>query len=279
MPRQSKKDIPKGLQNLQAFLDSHYVLCNTQRNLQTPDPLIIVRKYAHHPHFAEIALLCALLSYGNAKQIVAFLGKLDFGLLDSHTRKKRAMPYYRFQSAKDIETLFRIFEVCIERGGIRAVFAHALERTTPTPYRILNAIYHSIATLRSIATELGVQSRGVEFALGAGLISESSAETMRAPFKPKGKSPLKRWNLFVRWMVRDDAIDFGIWQDMIRPSELIIPLDTHTFKVGQKLGLLQRKSYDLAAALELTDSLRRFCPSDPVRYDFALYRIGQSGQI
>ncbi|WP_394959141.1 TIGR02757 family protein [uncultured Helicobacter sp.] len=279
MPRQSKKDIPKGLQNLQAFLDSHYVLCNTQCNLQTPDPLIIVRKYAHHPHFAEIALLCALLSYGNAKQIVAFLGKLDFGLLDSHTRKKRAMPYYRFQSAKDIETLFRIFEVCIERGGIRAVFAHALERTTPTPYRILNAIYHSIATLRSIAKELGIQSRGVEFALGARLISESGTEAVRAPFNPKGKSPLKRWNLFVRWMVRDDAIDFGIWQDMIKPSELIIPLDTHTFKVGQKLGLLQRKSYDLAAALELTDSLRRFCPSDPVRYDFALYRIGQSGQI
>ncbi|WP_394955009.1 TIGR02757 family protein [uncultured Helicobacter sp.] len=279
MPRQSKKDIPKGLQNLQAFLDSHYVLCNTQRNLQTPDPLIIVRKYAHHPHFAEIALLCALLSYGNAKQIVAFLGKLDFGLLDSHTRKKRAMPYYRFQSAKDIETLFRIFEVCIERGGIRAVFAHALERTTPTPYRILNAIYHSIATLRSIAKELGIQSRGVEFALGARLISESGTEAVRAPFNPKGKSPLKRWNLFVRWMVRDDAIDFGIWQDMIKPSELIIPLDTHTFKVGQKLGLLQRKSYDLAAALELTDSLRRFCPSDPVCYDFALYRIGQSGQI
>lgn len=279
MPRQSKKDIPKGLQNLQAFLDSHYVLCNTQRNLQTPDPLIIVRKYAHHSHFAEIALLCALLSYGNAKQIVAFLGKLDFGLLDSHTCKKRAMPYYRFQSAKDIETLFRIFEVCIERGGIRAVFAHALERTTPTPYRILNAIYHSIATLRSIAKELGIQSRGVEFALGARLISESGTEAVRAPFNPKGKSPLKRWNLFVRWMVRDDAIDFGIWQDMIKPSELIIPLDTHTFKVGQKLGLLQRKSYDLAAALELTDSLRRFCPSDPVRYDFALYRIGQSGQI
>ena len=279
MPRQSKKDIPKGLQNLQAFLDSHYVLCNTQRNLQTPDPLIIVRKYAHHPHFAEIALLCALLSYGNAKQIVAFLGKLDFGLLDSHTCKKRAMPYYRFQSAKDIETLFRIFEVCIERGGIRAVFAHALERTTPTPYRILNAIYHSIATLRSIAKELGIQSRGVEFALGARLISESGTEAVRAPFNPKGKSPLKRWNLFVRWMVRDDAIDFGIWQDMIKPSELVIPLDTHTFKGGQKLGLLQRKSYDLAAALELTDSLRRFCPSDPVRYDFALYRIGQSGQI
>lgn len=279
MPRQSKKDIPKGLQNLQAFLDSHYVLCNTQRNLQTPDPLIIVRKYAHHPHFAEIALLCALLSYGNAKQIVAFLGKLDFGLLDSHTCKKRAMPYYRFQSAKDIETLFRIFEVCIERGGIRAVFAHALERTTPTPYRILNAIYHSIATLRSIAKELGIQSRGVEFALGARLISESGTEAVRAPFNPKGKSPLKRWNLFVRWMVRDDAIDFGIWQDMIKPSELVIPLDTHTFKVGHKLGLLQRKSYDLAAALELTDSLRRFCPSDPVRYDFALYRIGQSGQI
>ncbi len=286
--------------NLQAFLDSHYQACNTASSLVLADPLIIVREHTRHPHFAEIALLCALLSYGSARQIVAFLRTLDFTLLDSHDlhalHTRKGLPYYRFQSAEDIGALFGILRECIRRGGIKEVFAYGLANATYTPYRVLNAIYHAIATLREIAREIGAQSRGVEFALGAGLDKniesktasgaskshkphlglDSLTQTTPKSFSPKGKSPLKRWNLFVRWMVRDDALDFGIWRDMLDPSELIIPLDTHTFKVGQNLGLLTRKSYDLAAALELTDSLRRFSPTDPVRYDFALYRIGQT---
>ncbi|MDX1296209.1 MAG: TIGR02757 family protein, partial [Sulfurimonadaceae bacterium] len=80
--------------------------------------------------------------------------------------------------------------------------------------------------------------------------------------------------MFLRWMVREDSIDMGLWQG-VRRSDLIIPLDTHTFHVSQKLGLLKRKSYDLQAAVELTEALRRFDPDDPVKYDFALYRMGQ----
>lgn len=270
--------------DMRAFLDSHYMMCNTPQNLSIPDPLVVVRRYTHHPYFAEIALLCALLSYGSAKQIVAFLDTLDFGLLDSDTHNHQAMPYYRFQNTQDIGALFAIMRECIRRGGIREIFIYGLHHTNYAPYTILNAIYHSIAVLREIAKEFGVCSRGVDFALGAGVPTESieskralDSHTHCTSFSPKGKSPLKRWNLFTRWLVRDDEIDFGIWQDHIAPSELIIPLDTHTFKVGQRLGLLKRKTYDLAAALELTDSLKTYCPSDPVRYDFALYRIGQMG--
>jgi uncharacterized protein (TIGR02757 family) len=75
-------------------------------------------------------------------------------------------------------------------------------------------------------------------------------------------------------MVRDDNIDMGLWSEIDR-SDLIIPLDTHTFNVSKKLGLLQRKTYDLEAAIELTDNLKKFDKSDPLKYDFALYRIGQ----
>ncbi|WP_394988954.1 TIGR02757 family protein, partial [uncultured Helicobacter sp.] len=184
----------------------------------------------------------------------------------------------------DIQALFAILRECIRRGGIREIFARGAE-SGYTPYRILNAIYHSIETLREIALNLGVSSRGVDFAIGAELSKDISfgkhedSQTSTSLFNPKGKSPLKRWNLFARWLVRNDALDFGIWQDIITPSELIIPLDTHTFAVGQKLGLLKRKTYDLAAALELTQSLQKYCPDDPVRYDFALYRIGQSRVI
>jgi uncharacterized protein (TIGR02757 family) len=80
--------------------------------------------------------------------------------------------------------------------------------------------------------------------------------------------------MYLRWMVRRDAIDMGLWSG-VRRSDLIIPLDTHTFHVSRTLGLLQRRSYDLQAAVELTERLRTFDPQDPVRYDFALYRLGQ----
>ena len=80
--------------------------------------------------------------------------------------------------------------------------------------------------------------------------------------------------MFLRWMVRDDNIDMGLWSEIDR-ADLIIPLDTHTFNVSKKLGLLERKTYDLQAAIELTKTLKTFDKNDPLKYDFALYRIGQ----
>jgi uncharacterized protein (TIGR02757 family) len=80
--------------------------------------------------------------------------------------------------------------------------------------------------------------------------------------------------MFLRWMIRYDEIDLGLFDEKAK-KDLIIPLDTHTFNVSQRLGLLKRKTYDLQAAYELTCKLREFDPHDPVKYDFALYRIGQ----
>lgn len=85
---------------------------------------------------------------------------------------------------------------------------------------------------------------------------------------------MKRWMMYLRWMVRCDNIDMGLWSGIDR-ADLIIPLDTHTFNVSRKLGLLSRKSYDLEAAIELTKKLKEFDEKDPLKYDFALYRIGQ----
>ena len=89
---------------------------------------------------------------------------------------------------------------------------------------------------------------------------------------------MKRWMMYLRWMVRKDNIDMGLWSK-VDTKDLIMPLDTHTFNVSQKLGLLQRKSYDLEAALELTQTLKIFDAADPVKYDFALYRIGQEKML
>ena len=87
-------------------------------------------------------------------------------------------------------------------------------------------------------------------------------------------SPYKRWNMYLRWMVRKDNLDMGLWKN-VNKSDLILPLDTHTFKVSQKLGLLQRKTYDLKSAILITKRLKEFDEKDPIKYDFALYRLGQ----
>ena len=84
--------------------------------------------------------------------------------------------------------------------------------------------------------------------------------------------------MFLRWMVRDSDIDLGLFKSLPK-SKLLIPLDVHTHRVSLNLGLISRKSYDFRAVRELTDKLCEFDTADPIKYDFALYRIGQSGEL
>ncbi|MDR0290164.1 MAG: TIGR02757 family protein [Treponema sp.] len=89
---------------------------------------------------------------------------------------------------------------------------------------------------------------------------------------PGANSACKRINLALRWLVRKGPVDLGLWKS-ISPSALYIPLDVHVARTGRKLGLLQRKSNDKKAVIELTEKLREFCPQDPVKYDFALFSL------
>jgi uncharacterized protein (TIGR02757 family) len=89
---------------------------------------------------------------------------------------------------------------------------------------------------------------------------------------PGKKSACKRLFLYLRWMIRRDAVDPGVWnQDS---SRLIVPVDTHMLKFGRILGLTERNQPDLKTALEITEGFRRISPEDPVRYDFSLTRLG-----
>ena len=90
---------------------------------------------------------------------------------------------------------------------------------------------------------------------------------------PERGSACKRWNLFLRWMVRKDEVDPGGW-DRISPARLIIPLDTHMHRICLSLKLTKRKNADMRTAIEITRSFRKMVPGDPVRYDFALTRLG-----
>ncbi|QTA91721.1 TIGR02757 family protein [Desulfonema magnum] len=90
---------------------------------------------------------------------------------------------------------------------------------------------------------------------------------------PERGSACKRMNLFLRWMVRTDAVDPGGWEE-ISPSKLIVPLDVHMHKICFKLGLTARKQANMRTALEITSAFKKLAPDDPVRYDFALTRLG-----
>jgi len=118
------------------------------------------------------------------------------------------------------------------------------------------------AIIKQLQKVYPYQSRGYQFLISKPFLGK------------KEKSPYKRWLMYLRWMVRKDEIDLGLWQN-ISKADLLMPLDTHTFNVSLKLGLLKRKTYDFKAVLELTEQLKQFDPLDPIKYDFALYRIGQ----
>ncbi|MBS1680171.1 MAG: TIGR02757 family protein [Bacteroidetes bacterium] len=94
---------------------------------------------------------------------------------------------------------------------------------------------------------------------------------------PVRKSACKRISMYLRWMVRQDnkGVDFGLWKK-ISPAQLVCPLDLHVDRVARKLKLIKRKQTDWPAALELTTNLKKLDPTDPVKYDFALFGLGVS---
>ncbi len=106
-------------------------------------------------------------------------------------------------------------------------------------------------------------------------LPDSPQRTRKHISTPERKSACKRINMYLRWMVRDDkqGVDFGIWKN-ISPSVLICPCDLHVERVARKLKMVRRKQMDWLTALELTQSLRKLDPNDPVKYDFALFGLG-----
>ena len=221
------------------------------------DPVIVAREY--HDEF--IALVCALFAYGNVTSIVKFLRSLDFSLLDANEddiKDGLEHHYYRFQNSEDIIALFTALSRIKKADSLNDIFLRGYKNGG-----VIEGVNMLTDTLNKAYTR---DSRGYMF-----LISKRVT-------RPKGSGALKRWMMYLRWMVRRDAIDMGLWNGVSK-SDLIIPLDTHTFHVSQRVGLLQRKTYDLQAAIELTETLRTFDPDDPLKYDFALYRLGQENLV
>jgi uncharacterized protein (TIGR02757 family) len=106
-------------------------------------------------------------------------------------------------------------------------------------------------------------------------LDDSPPRTRKHIATPDRKSACKRINMFLRWMVRSDdrGVDFGLWKN-ISPAQLICPIDLHVERIARKLKLIKRKQVDWQTAEELTANLKKLDPTDPVKYDFALFGLG-----
>lgn len=244
------------LQDIKTLLDKEVESRNTLSEIsyEKPDPLLIASLYKDE----SIALICALFAYGNAGLIVKFLESLDFSLLDASDEKIQkafSSHYYRFQNSEDIAALFIALKRLRSEESIENIFYAGYK----TEENILDGLWRFIETLQSVYPR---KTRGYSFLTGA------------IPKKSSTSGTYKRYMMYLRWMVRKDALDMGLWTK-IDKKDLLMPLDTHTFQVSRRLGLLKRKTYDMKASIELTDTLRTFDETDPVKYDFALYRLGQ----
>lgn len=251
------------MENIKQLLDKEVKKRNslTELTKDTPDPLMIAQKNNDE----YIALICALFSYGNAHQIVKFLSSLDFNLLDESEdciKKELSNHYYRFQKSSDVIAIFIAIKRLKAQDSLENIFRKGYDKN----HDILEGISKIIQNVEEV---YAYNSEGYKF-----LVGTLPKRDKIGHIKQIGNSCYKRYNMFLRWMVRDDNLDMGLWKNVDK-KDLILPLDTHTFKVSLKLGLLKRKTYDLQSAILITEALKDFNNEDPIMYDFALYRIGQ----
>jgi len=243
------------VEKLKAYLDAEVEARNSLLELcaERPDPLMIARRSMDEHH----ALTCALFAYGSVKAIVPFLASLDQNLVDldeSELRLALEGKYYRFQNSEDILQWFCTLRALRASGGAEKAFKEGY---------LDEGVIGGLSALITSLYELNpYRSKGYEFLIGKPIVSIAKASAM------------KRWMMYLRWMVRKSELDMGLWNG-VSISDLIMPLDTHTFNVSHRLGLLTRSVCDMRAAIELTEKLKEFDPHDPLKYDFALYRIGQ----
>lgn len=224
-------------------------------SFERPDPLLIARRSPDPRH----ALVCALLSYGQAKSIVKCLDHLQTDIWEMPEEKiidSMKGLYYRFQTSYDIAQMVITIKRATCSRTLEEIFCEGYEKEG----RVVEGLATMIGTLLDVNT---YRSPGYDFLTGR----------IPLPHNPKG-SAQKRWHMYLRWMVRRDWLDMGLWSK-VKTKDLLLPLDTHTFRLSRHLGLLARKSCDLGAVYEVTKVLQGFCPDDPVKYDFALYRLGQ----
>jgi uncharacterized protein (TIGR02757 family) len=235
------------------------------------DPVHIVRRFGA-PADREVVGFCAAgLAFGRVSSVLQSIEALlqvmgpgpaafvrDF---DPVRHGPRLAPLvHRWIRGRDLVALLLVLQRMLrEAGSIEAFFREGDDPSQPHIGVALDGF-----STRALRTDLRAaygrrvpKQRGVSYFFP----------------RPSSGSACKRLNLFLRWMVRRDAIDLGVWTT-VSPSRLIVPLDTHVIRLGRCLRLTKYTSPGWKMAEEITASLRKLHPEDPVRYDFSLCHVG-----
>lgn len=236
------------------------------------DPLMIVRQYLGSSNAEEVALLGALFAFGAVGQIkksltLALSKTVDLKI--ENIQDERQMAALWFDALKGFRHRIYVDRdlVLLKLLYRRSVLVHgSLEN---------HFLKHHRNDFESVEQGL------------VGLIRDYRQWCDEIEFKPgtffkhmlnspEQKSACKRWVMYLKWVVRtDDGLDLGIWKSGgVRSEQLVIPMDTHLFKISKKLRLTTRKTANWQTALEVTRSLKKIDPQDPTKFDFSLCRIG-----
>jgi len=247
-----RQDLTKG------DLEALYVALN-RRELVHPDPLEVLYDYPDPREREIVGLVAASLSYGRVRSILASVRSAlarmpcPAAFLRTATQESLAAAFagfrHRFATGQGLAAfLLGVKRLLEEFGSLNACFRAGLREGDETVFPALG--------------EFADRLRRAAGGLDDHLIP-----------RPERGSACKRLHLYLRWMVRRDAVDPGGWEG-VPPAKLVVPLDVHMHRICRALGLTERKQADRRAAEEVTAAFRRLAPDDPVRYDFALTRLG-----
>ncbi|MCW8811031.1 MAG: TIGR02757 family protein [Ignavibacteriaceae bacterium] len=249
--------------NLKQKLDHHYKAFDKSQLM--PDPLQFPHFFNDYKDIEVMAFIASVFAYGNVKQIINSLNKFlaiannqPYKFIHSFSMNNTLSGNFihRFYSSQDILHLFILLHFTYnEFGSLKKLFLSGYQETdSNTKNAITNFSNYFLGVAKS---KFGDISNGIKFMF---------------PIPEKG-SACKRINLFLRWMVRKDELDFGLWSE-IPTSKLIIPVDTHVARICRQLKLTKRKNVSWKMAEEITENLKRYDLVDPVKYDFAICHIG-----
>lgn len=251
------------IDELREYLDEQVAHFN-QPNFIPNDPISVPHQFDKKQDIEIAGFMAAVFSWGNRQTIInksnewlSLMDNVPHEFLLNHQESDLK----RFLTFKH-----RTFQPSDALYFIEFLSHHYRENDS------LESAFHS--------DQQGMEQRLINFNSRFFSLEYAPARTRKHVPSPDRKSTCKRLNMFLRWMVRKDenGVDFGLWRS-ISPSELLCPIDVHVSSIARKLGLLKRSQNDWLAVTELTENLRKFDPNDPVKYDFALFGLGVSGQL
>jgi len=234
-------------------------------NYISTDPIRSVHQFSDPRDQEVVGLIASSLAYGQVAQIQKSIETVleamehrpyDF-IISFDPLKNNILSRFkhRFTTGEDIRCLlFLIKQMFLKEGSIEGFY---MKGYSSNDEDIRASLETFVKRALSIDYPLGVMPKGVFYLI---------------PSPEKG-SACKRLNLFLRWMIRSDKLDLGLWKN-VPASKLIIPLDTHIARLSRYIGLSERATQNWLMAKEITENLKTLDPHDPVKYDFALSRLG-----